>query len=203
MTAKYIGPKSKIARRFNEPIFGPDKVLSKKNYPSGMHGKSRHRSKMSEYAIQLREKQKAKFIYGVLEKQFSNIFKKSSHSLGITGIVLLQYLETRLDNIVYRLGITNTRSESRQLINHRHVLVNNKIVNIPSYQIIPGDEISIKIKSNSQINIIKKCLSKNTCNLKWLQWNNDIMTGKLINYPDKDSIPENIKEQLIVELYSK
>ncbi len=200
--AKYIGPKSKIARRFSEPIFGPDKVLDKKNYPSGMHGIARRKSKMSEYALQLKEKQKVKFIYGILEKQFSNLFKKANKSLNITGFVLLQYLESRLDNVIYRIGIAKTRASARQLVNHRHIIINNRIVNIPSYQLSPGDEISINNKSK-KLNFIKENILNNNCKVKWIEWNNDIMKGKFICYPERNDIPENINEQLIVELYSK
>ena len=200
--ARYRGPKSKIARKFREPIFGPDKVLEKKNYPPGQHGPNKRRGKQSEYAIQLAEKQKAKYTYGILEKQFSNLFKSASRKKGITGEVLLQMCESRLDNIVFRLGISPSRSGARQLVGHRHITVNGKIVNIPSYQVLEGDVVGVREKSKS-LEAITASLAANPVNFDWLEWNGSQMTGRLINTPERTQIPENIKEQLIVELYSK
>ena len=200
--ARYRGPKSKIARKFREPIFGPDKVLEKKNYPPGQHGPNKRRGKQSEYAIQLAEKQKAKYTYGILEKQFSNLFKTASRKKGITGEVLLQMCETRLDNIVFRLGISPSRRGARQLVGHRHITVNGKIVNIPSYQVQESDVIGVREKSKS-LEAITASLAANPSNHDWLEWNGSQMTGRIINTPERTQIPENIKEQLIVELYSK
>lgn len=199
--ARYRGPKSKIARKFREPIFGPDRVLEKKNYPPGMHGNSRRRGKKSEYAIQLMEKQKAKYIYGVLEKQFANLFEKAARKHGITGENLLKFLESRLDNTVYRLGVGKTRSAARQLVSHKHIKVNGEVVNIPSYQLKPGDVIEVREKSKS-LEAITTSLSVRK-NFGWLDWNQSDFRGTFLNYPVRDEIPENIKEQLIVELYSK
>jgi small subunit ribosomal protein S4 len=199
--ARYRGPKTKIARRFKEPIFGPSKALERKNYPPGIHGKSR-RSKQSEYAVQLAEKQKAKYTYGLLEKQFSNIFKKASRKAGKTGEVMLQLLETRLDNVVYRLGFTRTRRQARQLVNHCHVLVNGGSVNIPSYTLRPGDVVEIREKSKS-LEILNESLSRNGKTLPWLELDKAHYKGRVINLPIREDIPENIREQLIVELYSK
>lgn len=200
--ARYTGPKSRIARKFGEGIFGPDKVLSKKNYPPGQHGNSRRR-KTSEYGVQLKEKQKAKYTYGVLEKQFSNLFKKASTSHGITGEVLLQLLEGRLDNVVFRLGIAPTRSAARQLVNHRHITVEGKVVNIPSFAVKPGMVIGVRTKSKS-LEVIDAALAGfNHAKYPWLEWDDNSKTGKLLHLPEREDIPENIKEQLIVELYSK
>ncbi len=201
--ARYIGPKSKIARKFGEPIYGADKFLEKKNYPPGMHGVSKRRRKLSEYAVQLKEKQKAKYTYGILEKQFSNLFKKASRSKGITGEVLLQYLERRLDNVVFRLGIAPTRAGARQLVSHRHITVNGEIVNIPSYTLRPGDIVSVREKSKSLEVIAESLASANHSRYPWLEWDSSIMSGKFVSVPERSDIPENIKEQLIVELYSK
>lgn len=200
--ARYTGPKSKIARKFGEPIFGPDKVLSKKNYPPGQHGNSRRR-KTSEYGIQLREKQRAKYTYGVLEKQFRLTFEKAVRSRGVTGEVLLQLLESRLDNIVYRLGISPTRAGARQLVSHRHILVNGKIVNIPSYTIKAGDLVGVREKSKSMEVIANALSGFNHSKYPWLEWDKGTMSGKVLHIPERTDIPENIKEQLIVELYSK
>lgn len=200
--ARYTGPKSKIARRFKEPIFGPDKALDKKAYGPGQHGNARRRGKQSEYAIQLMEKQKAKYTYGILEKQFSNLFKKANARPGITGEILLQYCESRLDNTVYRLGIAPTRSGARQLVSHRHITVNGGIVNIPSYQLKIGDVISIREKSKS-LEVISDSLTSNSDNFDWLDWNAATYSGTFSAVPERNQIPENIKEQLIVELYSK
>ncbi len=200
--ARYRGPKSKIARKFNEPIFGTDKVLERKNYPPGMHGNQRRRKKQSEYAVQLAEKQKAKYTYGILEKQFSNLFKKANAKSGITGEALLQLCETRLDNIVFRLGIAKTRDAARQLVSHRHITVNGEILNIPSYTVKIGDIIGIREKSKS-LEVINNSLAASTTKHDWLEWNASSMTGVLNAVPSREQIPENIKEQLIVELYSK
>ena len=200
--ARYRGPKSKIARKFRQPIFGPDKALEKKNYPPGQHGPNKRRGKQSEYAVQLAEKQKAKYTYGILEKQFRNLFKKASKSHGITGENLLRLCELRLDNVVYRLGIAPTRRAARQLVSHRHILVNGNIVNIPSYSLKPGDIVSVREKSKS-LETITNSLNVNICNSDWLEWDRALMSGKVITEPQREQIPENIKEQLIVELYSK
>ncbi len=201
--ARYIGPSTKIARKFGEPIFGPDKHLEKKNYPPGMHGATKKRKKMSEYGTQLQEKQKAKFIYGVLERQFENTFHKASRMKGITGETLLQLLESRLDNVVFRLGIAQTRAAARQIVTHRHIMVNGKVVNIPSYTIKPGDIVSVRERSKS-LEVITDALSSNRhTKFSWLEWDKDSFTGKFLNIPERTEIPENIKEQLIVELYSK
>lgn len=201
--ARYTGPKSKIARKFREPIFGPDKALERKNYPPGQHGSSKRRGKQSEYAIQLMEKQKVKYTYGVLEKQFSNLFKKASARVGITGDNLLQLLEARLDNTVYRLGIATTRSAARQLVSHKHVTVNGEVVNIPSYQLKAGDVVAVREKSKSLEAISNSVAGRKINKYGWLDWNADQLSGKFLAYPQRDEIPENIKENLIVELYSK
>ena len=200
--ARYIGPKTKIARKFGDPIFGPDKYLQKKNYPPGQHGVSKRRGKKSEYAIQLSEKQKAKYTYGILEKQFSNLFKKASKSKMVTGEALLVFCESRLDNTVFRLGMSSTRSGARQLVSHKHITVNGSVVNIPSYSLKPGDIISVREKSKS-LECITNSLSINKEIVEWLEWNPDNMNGKYLNFPERSQIPENIQEQLIVELYSK
>lgn len=200
--ARYTGPKSKIARKFGEPIFGPDKVLSKKNYPPGQHGNGR-KKKTSEYGIQLREKQKAKYTYGVLEKQFRNLFEKAARSRGITGEVLLQFLEARLDNVVYRLGIAPTRAAARQLVSHRHIVVDGKNVNIPSYTLKPGQVVGVREKSKS-LEVIDNALAGfNHSKYPWIEWDQASKSGKFLHLPERADIPENIKEQLIVELYSK
>jgi len=200
--ARYIGPKSKIARRFREPIFGPDKALEKKNYPPGMHGLAKKRMKQSEYAIQLSEKQKAKYTYGILEKQFANTFDRAARAHGVTGEVLMQLVEVRLDNVVFRLGISPTRNGARQLVGHRHITVNGKVVNIPSYSVKPGDVIAVREKSKS-LEAITNSVAQNRKAFPWLEWDANTLTGKLISIPQRIDIPENIKEQLIVELYSR
>lgn len=200
--ARYIGPKTKIARRFKDPIYGPDKYFEKKNFPPGMHGNSKRRNKQSEYGIQLAEKQKAKYTYGILERQFRNLFEKAAKAHGITGEVLLQYIEARLDNVVYRLGIAPTRSAARQLVGHRHITVNGRVVNIPSYHLRPGDIIAVREKSKS-LEAITDSLAGRGQQFSWLEWDNTMMTGKFMNLPPREEIPENIREQLIVELYSK
>ena len=200
--ARYTGPRTKIARKFGEPIFGEDKVLTKKNYPPGQHGLNKRR-KTSEYGVQLREKQKAKYTYGVLEKQFHNLFDKASRSKGITGEILLQLLEGRLDNVVYRLGIAKTRAAARQLVLHKHVTVNGQVVNIPSFAVEPGMVIGVREKSKS-LEVIADCLAGfNHSKYPWLEWDESTKSGKLLHVPTREDIPENIKEQLIVELYSK
>lgn len=201
--ARYTGPKSKIARRFREPIFGPDKALEKKNYPPGMHGTSKRRGKQSEYAIQLMEKQKVKYTYGVLERQFENLFHKASSKEGITGETLLKLLEARLDNAVFRLGIAPTRSAARQLVSHKHITVNNNVVNIPSYSLRAGDVIAVREKSKSLETITNTVSGRRINKFSWLEWDANNLSGKFLNYPNRDEIPENIKENLIVELYSK
>lgn len=200
--ARYIGPKSKIARRFRDPIFGEDKSLERKNYPPGQHGPNKRRGKQSEYSVQLMEKQKAKYTYGILEKQFSNLFKKASSMKGITGENLLALCESRLDNSVYRLGLSNTRSGARQLVSHRHITVNGEVVNVPSYTLRAGDVVSVREKSKS-LEVISAALASKETTFDWLDWDNATMSGKFMNVPNRDMIPENIKEQLIVELYSK
>lgn len=200
--ARYTGPKTKIARKFGEAIFGADKVLSKKNYPPGQHGNSRKR-KTSEYGVQLKEKQKVKYTYGVLEKQFLNLFDRASRTKGITGEVLLQLLESRLDNVVFRLGMAPSRSAARQLVGHKHVVVNGEVVNIPSFQVKQGDVVAVREKSKS-LEVIANALSGfNHSKYPWLEFDESSMSGKFLHMPDRADIPENIKEQLIVELYSK
>ena len=201
--ARYRGPKSKIARRFRDPIFGPDKALERRSYGPGQHGPSKRRGgKQSEYAIQLGEKQKAKYTYGILERQFANMFEKASRMKGITGENLLQLCESRLDNMVFRLGIAPSRRAARQLVGHRHITVNGEIVNVPSFHVRPGDTVSVREKSKSLEAVVSSLNSINK-RLDWMEWDGATMTGKLINMPSRDMIPENIKEQLIVELYSK
>ena len=200
--ARYTGPKTKIARKFGELIFGADKSFEKRNYPPGQHGNNRRRGKKSEYAIQLMEKQKAKFTYGILEKQFRIIFDRASRAKGVTGEVLLQLCESRLDNVVYRLGIAPTRSAARQLVSHRHITVNGSIVNIPSCHIKPGDVIGVREKSKS-LTTITHSLERSSAVYEWLTWNSATLEGTFVSTPQRLQIPENIKEQLIVELYSK
>ena len=200
--ARYTGPRTRIVRKFGEAIFGADKVLSKKNYPPGQHGNSRKR-KTSEYGIQLREKQKAKYTYGVLEKQFRNLFEKASRSKGITGEVLLQLLEGRLDNVVFRLGIAPTRAAARQLVSHKHITVDGEVVNIPSYAVKPGQVIGVRERSKSLEVIANSLAGFNHSKYPWLEWDDNAKVGKLLHIPEREDIPENIKEHLIVELYSK
>lgn len=201
--ARYRGPKSKIARKFGEPIFGPDKVFDHKNYPPGMHGASARRRKVSEYGLQLKEKQKAKYTYGVLEKQFRNLFEKASSAKGVTGEVLLQMLESRLDNVVFRLGIAKSRAAARQFVSHKHIVVNGKVTNIPSFQVKPGDIVGVRERSKSMEEITDSLNSRRSAQYEWLEWDGDNFAGKFLNMPEREEIPENIKEQLIVELYSK
>jgi len=200
--ARYIGPKSRIARKFGEAIFGPDKVLAKKNYPPGQHGQGR-RKKTSEYGIQLREKQKAKYTYGVLEKQFRNLYEKAHSTKGVTGEVLLQLLEARLDNLVFRLGFAPTRSGARQLVSHKHITVDGKVVNIASYHTRPGQVIAVREKNKSMEVINASLEGFNHSKYPWIEWNASSMSGTYLHVPEREDIPENIKEQLIVELYSK
>jgi small subunit ribosomal protein S4 len=200
--ARYTGPKSKIARKFNDAIFGSDKVLEKKNYPPGQHGNGKRRRKQSEYGMQLAEKQKAKYTYGILERQFRNTFKAASKKKGITGEVLLQLIEARLDNVVYRLGIAPTRSAARQLVNHKHIVVNGVVTNIPSFSCKQGDVIGVRERSKSLL-VVGDALQNRSSSYTWLEWDESAMNGKFLNFPAREDIPENIKEQLIVELYSK
>jgi len=200
--ARYTGPKTKIARKFGEAIFGEDKAFEKRNYPPGQHGNNRRRPKKSEYAIQLMEKQKAKFTYGILERQFRNLLDRASRSKGVTGEVLLQLCESRLDNIVYRLGIAPTRSAARQLVNHRHITLNGSVNNIPSTHIKQGDVVGVREKSKS-LEVVERSVAQSSAVQEWLSWNEATLEGTLVSVPSREQITENIKEQLIVELYSK
>lgn len=200
--ARYRGPVTKIARRFGEPIFGPDTAYEKRQYPPGQHGFARKRGKKSEYAVQLAEKQKAKYTYGILERQFRNLFEKASRSKGITGEVLLQYCESRLDNVVFRMGMAPTRRAARQLVGHRHIVVNGDVVNIPSFQVKPGDQVSVREKSKS-LEVIQNSVAGRSNSFEWIEFNDSTLTGTFVSVPQREMIPENIKEQLIVELYSK
>jgi small subunit ribosomal protein S4 len=200
--ARYTGPKTKIARKFGEAIFGDDKSFEKRNYPPGQHGNNRRRGKKSEYAVQLMEKQKAKYTYGILERQFRNMFKKATGATGITGEVLLQLCESRLDNVVYRFGVAPTRSAARQLVSHKHITVNGELVNIPSFQVKPGDVIGVREKSKSLL-VIQESLQNNNSVYEWMSWNSEKKEGTFVNTPERTQIPENINEQYIVELYSK
>lgn len=200
--ARYTGSKTKIARKFGEPIFGEDKILAKRNFPPGQHGANRRR-KTSEYGQQLREKQKAKYTYGVLERQFRNLFDSAARTKGITGEVLLQLLESRLDNVVYRLGLAPTRPAARQLVLHKHICVNGKTVNIPSFRVVPGDVVTVREKSKN-LEVITDCVAGfNHSKYPWIEWDEQIKGGKFLHVPERADIPETIKEQLIVELYSK
>ncbi|PCJ94554.1 MAG: 30S ribosomal protein S4 [Flavobacteriaceae bacterium] len=200
--ARYTGPKTKIARKFGETIFGDDKSYEKKSYPPGQHGQNRRRGKKSEYAVQLMEKQKAKYTYGILERQFRNLFAKANSSKGVTGEVLLQLCESRLDNVVYRMGVSTTRSGARQLVSHRHITVNGEIVGIPSYSLKAGDVVGVREKSKS-LQTIQDALSASSSVYEWITWNTEKKEGTYVSIPERLQIPENIKEQLIVELYSK
>lgn len=199
--ARYRGPKQKIARRFKEPIFGPSKSLERKPYPPGQHGRNR-RSKESEYALQLKEKQKARYTYGLLERQFRNLFDKASRKRGVTGEILLQYLEARLDNTVFRLGFARTRRQARQLVNHGHIMVNGRVVNIPSYSLRAGDVVAVRPKSRN-LEMVAESTRRNRRTYPWLEVDRDLLQAKFLDYPNREDIPENIREQLIVELYSK
>ena len=200
--ARYTGPKTKIARKFGEAIFGDDKSFEKRNYPPGQHGNSRRRGKQSEYAVQLKEKQKAKYTYGILERQFRNLFERAQRSKGITGEILLQLCESRLDNVVYRLGISPSRSGARQLVSHRHITVNGKLVSIPSYSLKEGDLVGVREKSKSLVAIENSLAAKSNV-YEWLAWNTETLEGRFVSIPERIQIPENINEQFIVELYSK
>ncbi|MCK5677227.1 MAG: 30S ribosomal protein S4 [Flavobacteriaceae bacterium] len=200
--ARYTGPKTKIARKFGEAIFGEDKSFEKRNFPPGQHGNSRRRGKQSEYAVQLKEKQKAKYTYGILERQFRNLFEKAQRNKGITGEILLQLCESRLDNVVYRLGISPSRSGARQLVSHRHITVNGELVNIPSYSLKEGDLVGVREKSKSLVAIENSLAAKSNV-YEWLSWNTETLEGRFVSVPERIQIPENINEQFIVELYSK
>ena len=200
--ARYTGPKTKIARKFHEPIYGPDKSYEKKPYAPGMHGQNRRRSKTSEYGIQLNEKQKAKYTYGILERQFRKLYAEASRRGGVTGEELMKLIEARLDNVVYRLGIARSRAQARQLVSHRHIAVNGNVVNIPSYSLREGDVISVRERSKS-LEVIVDALASRANNYPWLEWDGNSMSGKFVNFPQRSDIPETINEQLIVDLYSK
>lgn len=200
--ARYIGPKTRIARKFKEPIYGPDKYLDRKNYAPGQHGIGKRRSKLSEYGIQLQEKQKAKYTYGLLERQFRKLFDMASRKKGVTGQNLMQLIESRLDNVVFRLGIAPTRAAARQLVSHRHITVNGQICNIPSRLLVPGDTVEVRERSKA-LEVISNSLSGKAMNSAWLEWDSNLMVGKFMNYPQREEIPETINEQAIVELYSK
>ena len=200
--ARYTGPRTKIARRFKEPIFGADKYLERKNYPPGQHGQSKKRAKLSEYGMQLMEKQKAKYTYGILERQFKKLFLKAASKKGMTGLNLIKLIESRLDNVVYRLGIAPTRAAARQLVSHRHILVNGQICNVPSMLLVPGDVVAVRERSQS-LEVIVNSLNGRSNAYAWLEWDGNMMSGKFMNYPEREEVPENINEQAIVELYSK
>ncbi|WP_374398590.1 30S ribosomal protein S4 [Flavobacterium sp.] len=200
--ARYTGPKTKIARKFGEAIFGDDKAFEKRNYPPGQHGLAKKRGKKSEYAVQLMEKQKAKYTYGILEKQFRNLFQKASAASGVTGEILLQLCEARLDNVVYRMGVAPSRRAARQIVSHRHITVNGEVVNVPSYHLKPGDKVAVREKSKS-LEAIDRSLAASSQVYEWITWNNDTKEGTFVSVPQRLQIPENIKEQLIVELYNK
>jgi len=200
--ARYTGPQTKIARKFREPIFGPDKYLDKKNYPPGQHGLAKKRGKMSQYGEQLQEKQKAKYTYGMLERQFKKLFLKAASKKGVTGDNLMKFIESRLDNVVFRLGIAPSRAAARQLVTHRHISVNGKINNIPSTLLVPGDVVAVRERSKS-LEVITNSLHGKGHGYSWLEWDGALLTGKFMNYPERSEIPENINEQAIVELYSK
>lgn len=200
--ARYTGPRTKIARKFKEPIYGSDKAFEKKNYPPGQHGQTKRRAKLSEYGMQLQEKQKAKYTYGMLERQFKKLFQKAATKRGITGQNLMKLIESRLDNVVYRLGIAPTRAAARQLVTHRHITLNGNINNIPSTLVVPGDIIAVRERSKT-LEVITNSLSGRSNPYAWLEWDSNLFSGKFMNYPERDEIPENINEQAIVELYSK
>jgi len=200
--ARYTGPKTRIARKFGEAIFGEDKAFERRNYPPGQHGLAKRRGKKSEYAVQLMEKQKAKYTYGILERQFRNLFEKAAAASGVTGEILLQLCEARLDNVVYRMGIAPTRRGARQIVSHRHITVNGEVVNIPSYHLKPSDKVAVREKSKS-LEAIERSLSNSSHVYEWITWNNDVKEGTFVSVPARLQIPENIKEQLIVELYNK
>ena len=200
--ARYTGPKTKNPPKFGEPTYGSDKKKKKRNFPPGQHGAAKKRKKVSEYGLQLNEKQKAKYTYGILERQFRNLFDKASKKKGITGVILLQLIESRLDNVVYRLGIAPTRDAARQLVSHRHITVNGRVMNIPSAMLKPGDIVAVREKSKS-LEVITNAVEGHSNTFSWLEWDSATLTGKFMNYPNREDIPETINEQLIVELYSK
>lgn len=200
--ARYIGPKTKISRKFGEPIFGDDKYFERRKYAPGQHGNARKRGNLSDYGVQLKEKQKTKFIYGLLERQFRNMFKKASRKEGITGDNLLQALESRLDNVVYRMGVASTRSQARQFVGHKHITVNGKLVNIPSYAVKPGDIVAVRERSKS-LELITNSVAASKNTYEWIQFDSTNLEAKFLEYPNRDIIPENIQDHLIVELYSK
>ena len=200
--ARYTGPRTKIARKFKEPIYGPDKHLERRNYPPGQHGQNKRRAKQSEYGLQLMEKQKAKYTYGILERQFKKLFLRAAGKKGVTGVNLVKLIESRLDNVVYRLGIAPTRSAARQLVSHRHILVNGKISNIPSMLLVPGDIVAVRERSQA-LEVITNSLNGHSNSYSWLEWDANLMTGKFMNYPEREEVPETFNEQAIVELYSK
>lgn len=200
--ARYTGPKTRIARKFGEAIFGEDKAFERRNYPPGQHGLAKRRGKKSEYAVQLMEKQKAKYTYGILERQLRNLFEKAAAASGVTGEILLQLCEARLDNVVYRMGIAPTRRGARQIVSHRHITVNGELVNVPSYHLKPGDVVAVREKSKS-LEAIERSLANNSSVYEWMTFNNDTKQGTFVTVPQRLQIPENIKEQLIVELYNK
>ena len=200
--ARYTGPRTKIARKFKDPIYGPDKHYERKNYPPGQHGQNKRRAKQSEYGLQLMEKQKAKYTYGILERQFRKLFVRAASKKGITGVNLVKLIESRLDNVVFRLGIAPTRAAARQLVSHRHILVNGKINNVPSTLLVPGDIVAVRERSQA-LEVITNSLNGHTNSYSWLEWDANLMTGKFMNYPEREEVPETFNEQAIVELYSK
>ena len=200
--ARYTGPRTKIARKFKDPIYGPDKHLERKNYPPGQHGQNKRRAKQSEYGLQLMEKQKAKYTYGILERQFKKLFLRAAGKKGVTGLNLVKLIESRLDNVVYRLGIAPTRAAARQLVSHRHILVNGKITNIPSMLLVPGDIVAVRERSQA-LEVITNSLNGHSNSFSWLEWDANLMTGRFMNYPEREEVPETFNEQAIVELYSK
>ena len=200
--ARYTGPRTKIARKFKDPIYGPDKHLERRNYPPGQHGQNKRRAKQSEYGLQLMEKQKAKYTYGILERQFRKLFVRAASKKGITGVNLVKLIESRLDNVVFRLGIAPTRAAARQLVSHRHILVNGKITNVPSMLLVPGDIVAVRERSQA-LEVITNSLNGHSNSYSWLEWDANLMTGKFMNYPEREEVPETFNEQAIVELYSK
>ena len=200
--ARYTGPRTKIARKFKDPIYGPDKHLERRNYPPGQHGQNKRRAKQSEYGLQLMEKQKAKYTYGILERQFKKLFLRAAGKKGVTGVNLVKLIESRLDNVIFRLGIAPTRAAARQLVSHRHILVNGKITNVPSMLLVPGDIVAVRERSQA-LEVITNSLNGHTNSYSWLEWDANLMTGKFMNYPEREEVPETFNEQAIVELYSK
>ena len=200
--ARYTGPRTKIARKFKEPIYGPDKHLERRNYPPGQHGQNKRRAKQSEYGLQLMEKQKAKYTYGILERQFKKLFLRAAGKKGVTGVNLVKLIESRLDNVIFRLGIAPTRAAARQLVSHRHILVNGKITNVPSLLLVPGDIVAVRERSQA-LEVITNSLNGHTNSYSWLEWDANLMTGKFMNYPEREEVPDTFNEQAIVDLYSK